>query len=554
MEKYTINRMLTIASLLVSILFFTNTRAQETTHLEKRGDVIQLIVDGKPFLVLGGELHNSSSSNLAYLDSLWQPLQQKNLNTVLAAVSWQLIEPDEGNYDFTLVDDLIRGARKHELKLILLWFGSWKNGLSHYAPTWVKRDVERFPRITLENGASTETISVLSTETLAETNAFSSLMAHIKEVDKDERTVIMIQVENEVGIIGNTRDFSDLANKEFLNSVPNEIIDELEANSANLLPAIKKYWIQAGSKTEGNWTEIFGDNYYADEAFMAWHYARYINTIASAGKAVYNIPMYVNAWIVQPNDKKPGDYPSGGPQAHVHDIWRIAAPSIDILALDVYLPNFIEISDQYHHSWNPLFVPESFSGDKGAANAFYAIGNHSGIGYSPFGIDNVVENPSQTPIAKAYKVLGQLTPEITEAQAKNAIKAVCLNKEDSIQILSLGGYEITVTLRKHWSGKSLSESGYGLILHSGTDEFIIAGSDLSVVFVPDSPGPKMAGFASVYEGEYKNGVWIPGRLLNGDAIMVSYNLAEEAAANKTGTAAKLMNEPGILKIKLYRFE
>ncbi len=542
----------------IAILYFfinIDASAQNIPHLEKRGEATQLIVDGKPFIVLGGELHNSSSSSLHYLQPLWEPVKKMNLNTVLAAVSWELIEPQEGKFDFALVDGMLTGARQHNLKLILLWFGSWKNGLSHYAPEWVKKDSKRFPRIVLQNGRSTETISTLSSEaTKADAKAFAALMHHLKEADAKDRTVIMMQVENEVGVLGDTRDHSTMANAAFAKPVPAELVQGLQKNKLELQPALKKVWEDAGAKTSGSWTDVFGANHSAEEAFMAWQYAKYINAVAEAGKKEYNIPMFINAWIVQPEDKVPGDYPSGGPQAHVHDIWRIAAPSLDIKAPDIYLPDFKTITAQYKHSWNPLFVPESFSGLNGAANAFYAVGKMNGIGYSPFGIDNKVEDPAQTPVAKVYKILADLTPEILAAQASGSITAVSLQMPDSVQTIDLGGYKLHVALRKSWSGVTQASKGYGLIIHSGSDAFTIAGSNLDVTFTPASPGPRIAGLSSVWEGTYEAGVWKPGRLLNGDNVMMAYRMADEAAANRSGTGARLVEEPAILKVKLYRFD
>jgi hypothetical protein len=313
-------------------------------------------------------------------------------------------------------------------------------------------------------------------------------------------------------------------------------------------------WEANGARTSGNWQAVFGNTLAADEAFMAWHYAKYVNAVAEAGKAQYNIPMFVNTWVVQPEDKQPGDYPSGGPQAHVHDIWRIAAPSIDIKAPDIYLPDFKGITSMYYHSWNPLFIPESFAGLAGAANAFYAIGKYNGIGYSPFGIDGNIADTTRQQLANAYKILADLTPEITAAQAEGNITAVSLHMPDSVQTVRIGGYQLTVSLRKNWSGVTQASKGYGIIIYNGADAFTVAGSNLDVQFVPASPGPKMAGFSSVWEGSYVNGVWKRGRLLNGDNIMVSYKLADEAAANRTGTGARLLDEPQILKVKLYRFE
>jgi hypothetical protein len=544
-----------ICAIFLVILPFTS-KGQEIPHLQKNGDVVQLMVDGKPYLILGGELHNSSSSNMEYMAPRMKPLKEMNLNTVLAVVSWQLIEPREGNFDFSLVDGMLESARENDLKLIVLWFGSWKNGLSHYVPDWVKKDQERFPRVRLNSGKPTETITPLSTEAMeADKKAFAALMAYLKKVDSNHRTVIMIQVQNEVGVLGATRDMSKLANTEFNKPVPGDLIRGLKKYKSELQPEMLDYWAKTGYKESGTWKEVFGDNHYADEAFMAWNYSSYINAVTAAGKAEYNIPMFVNAWIVQPEDKKPGDYPSGGPQSRVHDIWRIGAPDIDLKCPDIYLQNFPEIINRYHHNWNPLFIPESFSGDNGAANAFYAIGKHAALGYSPFGIDNPVENPSESPLAKAYHVLNQLTHEITTAQAEGKISAFWLTTTNNPQTIELGGYKIEASLPSNRrTGQLTAEKGYGLVIWKGGDEFIVAGSNLNVVFVPDSPGPQMAGFTSIYEGEYVDEKWQPGRLLNGDNIMIDYILANEAILNRTGAGAKLGRDPSILQIKLYRFE
>ncbi|KAI9449248.1 hypothetical protein F5148DRAFT_1291713 [Russula earlei] len=522
-----------LAFIYLSLCCYAATGQHQPPHLEKRGQATQLIVDGKPFLVLGGELYNSSASSAAYLQPLWAPLQQMHLNTILASVSWQLIEPEEGRFDFSLVDAMLQGARVNHLHLVLLWFGTWKNGLSHYTPDWVKRDTKRFPRMVLENGASTETISPLSENAnQADAKAFAALMHHVKATDGIQHTVIMVQVENEVGLIGSARDHSERANTRFEEQVPMRALQ---------------------GKPAGTWAEVYGHTPAADEAFMAWHYARYLDAVAVAGKAEYNLPMYVNTWIVQPEDKKPGDYPSGGPQAHVHGIWKTGAPHIDIKAPDIYLPDFTGITSQYYHaSWNPLFIPESFSGNEGAANAFYAIGKHNGIGYSPFGIDKPEEHPSQTPLAKAYDLLQQLTPQITAAQSAGEITAVSLTRKDSLQELELGGYRIRAALRTDWNGVIQADKGYGLIIHTGEDRFIVAGADMNVTFVPATPGPAIAGLASVWEGRFVNSVWKPGRLLNGDDVMISYHLAEEATHHQTGTGAKLGKEPAILQAQVWQ--
>jgi hypothetical protein len=420
----------------------------------------------------------------------------------------------------------------------------------------VKQDPARFHRVILDNGKATETVSPLGLESgKADARAFAALMAHLKKVDGRENTVIMVQVQNEVGVLGAVRDYSELANTFFHQQVPKALIDGLKMYEEDLHPQVRELWERNGRREAGSWNEVFGNNLLAEEYFMAWHYADYINAVATAGKAQYNLPMFVNAWIVQPEDKRAGDYPSGGPQEHVHDIWRIAAPNIDILSPDIYLPDFPAITEAYTHSWNPLFIPESFAGEMGAANAFYAIGKHVAIGYSPFGIDGIADSPQASALSKSYSVLEQLTPLITGAQSDNRITAFILTKNQSLITQKLGGYKVTASLSQNMrSGEFLSDNGYGIVIWEGDDAFVVTGSNINITFVPDTTGPRMAGFLSVYEGEYLNGSWESGRLLNGDNIMVNYDLSNEAHHNRTGTGAKLGSDPSILKVKLYRFE
>src|ERR1035437_616630 len=259
-------------------------------HLEKRGLATQLIVDGKPFLALGGELLNSSSSGLRYMDTIWHKLEKMNMNTVLGGVSWDLIEPVEGKFDFTTVDSMIQNAEKHKMKLVVLWFASWKNGMSHYAPEWVKKDTTRFPRVVIANGKKLEILSTFSKNNVqADAKAFSALMKHIKEVDGKKHTVIMAQVENEVGIIGDSRDRTNAATNAFLYAIPKPFMDYLRKNKSNLLPEFSKLVGGNMNKQLGNWELVFGKGTSTDEMFMAWNYAQYVNQVAEAGKKEYPI-------------------------------------------------------------------------------------------------------------------------------------------------------------------------------------------------------------------------------------------------------------------------
>ncbi len=428
-------------------------------HLAKQGTATQLIVDDRPFLVLGGELANTASSSLEYMKPVWPRLVKMHLNTVLTAVAWDWIEPEEGKFDFTLVDGLMQEARRNNLRIAFLWFGSWKNGITSFAPVWVKSNQERFPRVQIKGGKSLEVLTTISeTNRAADARAFAALMRHIRETDSQAQTVLMIQLENEVGVLGDSRDRSKAANEAFLKPVPRELMEQLEKNKNNLWPELRKVWEAAGSKSAGTWEDVFGTGPETDEIFMAWNYARYIDRVAEAGKAEYPLPMFTNTWIVQPEDKGPGDYPSGGPEPLVLDVWRAGGTHIDIFAPDVYLPNFAEWCGRFHRSWNPLFVPESRGDAGGAANAFYAIGQHDAIGYSPFGIDNsgrlVALRPDGTqqppanienmPLPRAYAILSQLSPLILEHQGKGEMAAVSLNRDKPEQTIELGNYKLNV--------------------------------------------------------------------------------------------------------------
>ena len=532
--------------------------------LEKRGEATQLIVDGEPFLVLGGELHNSSSSSREYMAPYWPLLKASGMNTVLAAVEWSLVEPVEGEFDFAVVDDLLRDARSNDLRLILLWFGSWKNGQSHYVPGWVKRDFDRFPRVRAENGKSLEILSVFGEETLrCDARAFAAMMKHLAEKDSLYRTVIMVQVQNEVGILGSPRDHGEAANAAFREPVPGELISYLERNRETLLPELLKRWSSSGYSTSGSWEGVFGKGDHADEFFMAWHYARFINACAKAGKEEYPLPLFVNAWIVQPQDRRPGDYPSGGPQAHVLDLWRAGAPDVDLYCPDIYLPDFAEICSLYTRNGNPLFIPESRAGAQGAGQLFYAIGRHRAIGYSPFGIERILAGRDQEPVtdepvAEAYTILKEFAPLVLEAQAEGRINSVLLvpEKQPSEKIV-LGGYGILVELFRGWgAAPGVGErGGYCMIIHTAPDEYILYGRNVQVSFSPATPGPPVAAIEQLDEGRFENGEWIPGRRLNGDDIMLDYDLAGKALENKTGTGLKFRADNKLLqRVKLYRYE
>ena len=538
----------------------SQTDSIQIPHLERQGTAMRLIAGGEPFLMLSGELHNSTCGGFEFMRPVWKKLSQKNLNTVIATVSWELVEPEQGKFNFALVDSMIAGARDADIKLVLIWFGSWKNAGSVYIPSWVKRDYEKYPRAKDEHGKSLEILSTFGDASAeADARAFAALMRHIREVDLQQQTVVMIQVENEVGILDNLgktpgnarRDFSEKANAAYFGQVPGELTGYLKEHRDDLFPELYNVWKANGFKTYGTWEEIFGKSefrpdpedwqfysYYTEELFSAWNYARYIEKVASAGKREYSLPMFVNAWLKQPFTYWPGRYPSGGPLPQVLDIWRSAAPSIDFIAPDIYTDEFTWVCKEFTRSGNPLFIPETRGGEMGAARAFYVFGEHSAGCFAPFGIDNV-RHAENDPLDEAYKVLGMMSPLILENQGKGTMRGILVDSASPVQQFDMGNYKIEARLagREKVAG--------GLVIKTGPEEFIVAGKALDVFFFSYNDSLHVA-VDVVDEGTVENGKWIPERRLNGD---------ETHASTWSGTGLKLPDHKvSIQKISLYRYK
>ena len=489
-----------------------------TPHLRRQGTATQLVVDGRPFLVLGGELGNSTSSSLEYMRPVWPKVVALNLNTLLVPVYWELIEPVENKFDFSLVDGLIQEARRHQLRLVPLWFASWKNSMSCYAPPWVKTDQKRFPRAQDGGGRGMEILSPFSKENVeADARAFAAFMRHLREVDGRDHTVIMVQVENEIGMIPDSRDRSAVAEKLFKQAVPAELMNYLESRRDSLIPEFRGHWAVNGFKTRGTWEEVFGPGPKTDEIFMAWHFARYVNRVAQLGAAEYKLPMFVNAALIRPG-YQPGQYPSAGPLPHLMDVWRAGAPQIDFLSPDIYFPNFAEWARKYQQSGNPLFVPEALANSASAVNGLYAVAQLDAIGFSPFAIESVAE-PVGNLLSASYDLLKQLTPLILERQGKQQMAGLLFEGSEQRvpQKVRLGGYTLNVTYERPAPGAQTAEAiSGGLVMSVGTDEFIIGGTGLIITFETEAPSDITIGLLSVQEGKYSNGQWMPGRWLNGD--------------------------------------
>ena len=503
---------------LISNISMAQTDADGIPHLVKHGDATQLVVNGKPMLILAGETGNSSASVPSYLDPYWKNFDEMHMNAIVVPAYWELIEPEEGHFNFSTIDSVIYAARAHHLKIVFLWFGTWKNSMSCYVPLWVKTDEKRFPRARTSNGEAEDILTAFSKNSRdADAQAFAALMKHIKEIDGKEHTVILVQVENEMGMIPQARDYSPEAEKAFNANVPSALMDYLEKHKDSLTPTLKEHWASSGYNASGTWTQVFGEGSATDEFFTAWYYARYANYVTEAGKREYPLPMYVNCALIRPG-WKPGMYPSGGPLPHLMNIWKAAAPDINFLAPDIYFPTFKEWVDKYYTPDNHFFIPE-IQNTQGIANAYYAIAEDNVMGFSPFSIESVPD-PAHNQISQGYKVLQDLTPLILKNQGMGTMRGVLFDSADQETNITLGNYvfrfqhEYAWRYWQHEPGPAPRVGG--LIIELSPDEFIIAGTGMLVTFRPKYGVNARAGIGYDYLGKFVNGKWVTDLVLNGD--------------------------------------
>ncbi len=418
------------------------------------------------YLILGGELGNSSASSKEDIRKIFPRLKEMGLNTVLTPIYWELVEPSEGKFDFTLLDEAIKTAEANDLKLVLLWFGAWKNSMSCYAPSWVKTNVKRYPRAVTESGKPLEILSAFSENVLgADLSAFDAMLSHIQAADKNN-TVSMIQIENEIGMLESARDHSPLADKVYAKGVPETLAKTLK--------------VKPGSP----WSELADEKDYADEMFMAWYYAQYVEQLAkSAREKLPAIPLYVNA-ALDSRGRRPGQYPSAGPIARLGNIWKAGAPSIDFISPDLYDPPFEPWFLQFDFPGNRLFIPEIRRSSDSGTHAFYAIGEHNAIGFSPFSIENASDKEAAR-LKEAYTLLKKLEPYCNDKYESYGLLFDGENAKESRALESDG----LKTIASHfftlpWDSRATDGSpwpaGGGMVIQLGKDEYLIAGTGIVV--------------------------------------------------------------------------
>ncbi|TDZ20766.1 hypothetical protein Cob_v006296 [Colletotrichum orbiculare MAFF 240422] len=513
---------------------------QKPPHLRRSpSGATQLVVKGKPFLMLAGELHNSSLSSARFMSSVWADMKRNHVNTLLGAVTWEDVEPTEGNFCFAELDAVLAGAREHGMRLVLLWFGTYKNGISTYAPGWVKRDTKRFPRVqVLERGGAKRTVEMVTPLSeagcAADSRAFAALMRHLAEVDAEHGTVLMVQVENETGLLGDSRDRSRRADRAFAEPVPEALLRHLSETGDALHPKFRARFAVPPASGRHSWTDVFGEGHAADEAFMAYHISSYVGRVAAAGKKEYDIPLYTNTWlnfndpaelelrgvpIVVGGGADPGVYPSGGPCPHVLDIWRhntIFTPekALDFLAPDLYFHNYEQVCRDYTAQGNPLFIPEQRRDEKGARRVWLSYGTYGALGAAPFGIDTGAEV-----VGREYKLLAQVTPHLLAAAPEDRMGFFFDEEIDPVGkgekwVRVFGDIEVTIE-RAFVFGKP--GPGGGLIIHLGDAKFLAVGRGFNVSFKSVREEATFTGILAAAEKEVdENGELKTLRVFNGD--------------------------------------
>ncbi len=512
--------------------------AAELPQLLQQDGRYALMVDGAPFVMLGAQVHNSSNYPQA-LKKVWPAIKDMNANTVEIPVAWEQIEPVEGKFDFSYVDTLLAQARQNKVRLVLLWFGTWKNTNPQYSPAWVKLDNARFPRMVNKDGKPSYCLSPFGEETLkADKKAFVALMSHLKKIDQAHHTVILIQVENEVGTYGLVRDFGVKAQAAFNQPVPQLVLD----HKKSLVPLA----------ATGTWSEVYGE--YADQYFHTYAIATYIEEIAKAGRAVLDLPMYINNALRDPFDTAPwkDNFASGGPTYDVIDIYKAIAPHISFSAPDIYGPEsakFTATLDRFQRPDNPLVLPEMSNAAEYVRYTYLVLGRGA-LGFAPFGIDyadysnfplgsKLTDKTMVAPFGKIYAAFRPMARQWAKWAFEGRTYGVAESDARTAQTIALKNWKATVSFREWQFGEKAwfpnlkdlpanteQPNGGVAFAQTGDNEFIIVGQHARVkIDGAAANAGKASLWARVEEGHFDpSGKWVMERVWNGDQVDYGLNL------------------------------
>ncbi|MBV9622953.1 MAG: DUF5597 domain-containing protein [Acidobacteria bacterium] len=497
----------------------TAASAADMPRLTKKDGRYALMVEGQPFLILGAQINNSSAWP-STLDEVWPAIEAIHANTVEAPVYWEQVEAQRGTFDFSTVDELVKEARAHHLYLVLLWFATWKNGKMHYAPEWVKTNAVEFPRVIDVHGEAIDVLSPHAESNLAaDKTAFAAFMQHLRQIDGSQHTVLLVQVENESGSLGSVRDFSPTAERAFQAAVPSELVKTL-------------------NKQPGTWRQVFGAE--ADETFAAFSVAHYINAIAAAGKTEFALPMYVNVWLKGAANTVPGlNYPSGGPTYNMLEVWKAAAPAIDMIGPDIYIDEsdlYRMVINAYHRPDNPTWIPETGGNDADARYFFYALGAGA-IGFSPFGIDYTgwtIEDAKPPALhAENFALIGSMDREIAALNFAGKLKTAVEEEGAAEVFLNFQKWQATVSFGypQFDGGRTApgtkDHHGRALVAQLSPNEFLVTGIDARLTFRLGSGENGHLQILRAEEGRYENGNWKFVRLWNGDQTDFGLNFTHQ---------------------------
>jgi beta-galactosidase GanA len=491
-----------------------------------------LLVDGAPFVALGVQANNSSNYP-AMLDTIWPTMDRLGANTLLIPVAWEQVEPTEGQFDFGWVDALLAGAREHHKRIVPLWYGAYKNTAPSYAPAWVKADGARFPRMRREDGTAHYALSPHGAETLrADARAFANFMAYLAANDPDN-TAIMVQVENETGSYNLARDHSPEAVALFEHKIPRELSDALGIERLT-------------------WSEAFGPR--AEQFFMSWYMARYVEEVAAAGKAAKPLPMYVNSALGNAFTDEGGDVgPSGGPNWNALPIWHAAAPSLDAFAPDIYNRDAAAVAKylERYGADGPLVVPEIGNAKEYARFGWMALGSGAVL-YAPFGIDGTgysnyplgakdVDKNVIAAFAAPFRLIGPVVNDWAAIAQLYPTWGTARGNDGADQSATLGRWTVTAQYGRwnfgedDWTWIERDEPplkdepvGGAMVAQLDPDTFLVAGQHVKLRLALAQPeAGESAQVIEAQEGSFVDGEWVMKRRWNGDQIDYGFNFGAD---------------------------